>query len=362
VANANTIALRISGRDDVFYAWVEYATRRWRAGGDQPRGFPVRRDPRSGRTEPVGFASNGTIHRWSLRYDPDANAGGGVVTATIDDQKAVCHLLEGHKTDGAVFNRFGLLNVMKSGDSGGEIWLDNLTLNGLPENFDNNPGWDAFQNRRTYLTANVRPRFDFGFSPTRYAGGLREGELGGLVFRGDCRFPQRMAYYADRLDELTLEKPLRASGRVCLRRGVTDSTVLIGFFHSGRSMAVNASQDSGLPANFLGVAVEGPSREGFYFSPAFRGTNRDDLSGNDRPRIFPDGVAHYWALEYSPATGAGKGRIHLRLDGKSTQLDLTGGSNTTGISFDRFGIVTTWVDGNGQQIYLDDLVYTRKQN
>jgi hypothetical protein len=30
----NTIALRISGRGDLFYAWLEYATGRWRAGGD----------------------------------------------------------------------------------------------------------------------------------------------------------------------------------------------------------------------------------------------------------------------------------------------------------------------------------------
>src|SRR5262249_52159124 len=65
----NTIALRISGRRDVFYAWVEYATGRWRAGGDEPRGFPVRRDPRSGRDELIGFPAKGAVHRWSLRYD-----------------------------------------------------------------------------------------------------------------------------------------------------------------------------------------------------------------------------------------------------------------------------------------------------
>jgi hypothetical protein len=35
----NTIALRVSGRGEVFYAWLEYATARWRAGGDEPRGF-----------------------------------------------------------------------------------------------------------------------------------------------------------------------------------------------------------------------------------------------------------------------------------------------------------------------------------
>ena len=41
----NTIALRISGRGDVFYAWLEYAAQTWRAGGDDPQGFPTERDP-----------------------------------------------------------------------------------------------------------------------------------------------------------------------------------------------------------------------------------------------------------------------------------------------------------------------------
>ena len=33
----NSVALRLYGRGDVFYAFVEYATGRWRAGGDSPR-------------------------------------------------------------------------------------------------------------------------------------------------------------------------------------------------------------------------------------------------------------------------------------------------------------------------------------
>ncbi len=119
----NTIALRLSGRGDVFYAYVEYATSRWRAGGDNPRSFPTVRDPQTGRNEIKGFAAKGTVHRWSLAYDPSGNNGRGVVTATIGDQTAICHLDAGHKADGATFNRFGLLNVMKHADGGGEVWL-----------------------------------------------------------------------------------------------------------------------------------------------------------------------------------------------------------------------------------------------
>jgi hypothetical protein len=34
------------------------------------------------------------------------------------------------RADGATFNRFGLLNVMKSADGPGRVFLDNLTING----------------------------------------------------------------------------------------------------------------------------------------------------------------------------------------------------------------------------------------
>jgi hypothetical protein len=238
-----------------------------------------------------------------------------------------------------------------------------VTINGVEERFDDDPAWDALQNRRDYVTTNIRPRFDFGFSPTRFAGGLREGELGGLIFRGDCRFPDKMASYGDRLDELTLEKPLKASGRVSLRRGVTDSTVLLGFFHSKDSLLINPAQDSGLPANFLGISVEGPSREGFYFAPAFRGQGGGNggVLGERPPRIYPDGAPHGFSLEYSPAAAGRRGRITVSLDEQSMARELSEGVIAAGTRFDRFGIITTWVDGNGQNIYFDDLSYTWKQ-
>lgn len=185
----NTIALRINGRGDVFYAYVEYCTERWHHGADEPRGFPTVRDPDTGRPTPQGFASKGTVHRWSLSYDPGPNEGRGAVTASIDDVVAICDLAPGHKQDGATFNRFGLMPVMKSVDGGGEIWLDDVAINGKADDFSNDPHWDAFQNRRSYVTQVVRPRFDFGFSATNFAGGRLPGELGGLVFRGDCRYP-----------------------------------------------------------------------------------------------------------------------------------------------------------------------------
>src|SRR5690349_5550873 len=40
----NSISLMVQGRGEHFYAYLEYMTKRWRAGGDSPQGFTLR-DP-----------------------------------------------------------------------------------------------------------------------------------------------------------------------------------------------------------------------------------------------------------------------------------------------------------------------------
>jgi len=358
----NTISLRLYGRGEVFYAYVEYATSRWRAGGDNPRPFPFFVDPKTGSRQQKGFAAN-TVHRWSLTYDPLGNGGDGTVTATIDEATAVCHLDPHHKQDGAIFNRCGLMTVMKHWDDGGELWLDDITINGRTETFDHDPDWESHQNRRKYWSTDVRPRFDFGFSPTRFSEGRKKGEFGGLVFRGDCRFADRMAYCADRLDQLSLAKPIAAGGKISLHRAVSDSTTLIGFFHSTRSMKPSNSQSSGTPDDFLGLAIEGPSRDGFFLYPLYRFNG--DLSGvargTDRPVILPNRKSHDWTFRYTPTGAGGRGKITVTMDREKTILELGQSHRFAPTHFDRFGIITTWVDGNGQRVYFDELTYTASQ-
>lgn len=358
----NTIALRISARGDVFYAWVEYATGRWRAGGDSPQSFPMIRNPQTGKAQFKGFPANGKPCTWSLEYQPEGNNGSGSIVARIEGETAVCHLAPGHKAEGAVFNRFGVLTVMKHADDAGVAWLDDVTVNGQKDEFATDPAWEELNNRTTYQTTDIRPKFDFGYSPTNHAGGVGKGELGGLIFRGDCRYPERMAYYADRLDELSLDKPLSASGKVSMRRGVTDSTVLVGFFHAQASMNSNSAQDSGLPRNLLGVAIEGPSREGFFFAPVYRTAagQAGHVKSARPPYIYPDGAQHDWSLAYHPGLGP-VGRIVVRMDKQAVELNLGADHRKAATQFNRFGIVTTWVDGNGQKVYFDDLRYTFRQ-
>jgi hypothetical protein len=356
----NSLALRINGRGEGFHVHLEYATARWRAGGE----FISQLDPATGKRSQRLLPGGDTVHTWSLRYDPQGNAGNGAITATVDGETLVCKLEPGHKADGATFNRFGILNVLKSADNGGSLWLGALRVNDVPQALERDPGWTALQNRRIYASDNVRPRFNFGYSPTGYAGGRAKGECGGLFFRGDQRYPERLAYYGDRLEPLTLDRPLHASGKVCLRRGVTDSTVLIGFFHAADSIRVGPEQRSAIPENFVGAAIEGPSRDGFLFYPLY-GVDRESTGAAPRfdplpPVILPDGRSHAWALDYDPAAGDG-GRITVSLDGRATTLDLTRDHRSLGARLNRFGFVTPHIDGNGQLVYLDDLTYTSRQ-
>src|ERR1043166_6105924 len=351
----NTIALRIYGRGIYFYAYHEYGTGLWRAGGTAFGGE-------------AAIPSGAPAYPFSLSYDPSGAGGRGTVTATFGSYSNVLTLDAGHKADGAIFNRFGILNVMKSADDPGQIWLDNVTINGEAHPFDSDPGWDERNNRNTYISSNVRPRFDFGYSPgSTFAGGQSAGEIGGQTFRGDSREEfngSRMAYYGDRLnDALSLDQALHAEGKVGFVRGVSDSTTLIGFFHSDDSMRSNDSQDSATPENFVGAAIEGPSAEGFYFYPTY-GVDQEGVRASGGrgtptpPYIYPDGESRDWTLDYHPDGNGGTGSIIVTLDGQAVTLNLDPGHKQIGAHFNRFGIITTHIDGSGQTVYFDDLTYT----
>lgn len=358
----NTIAIRLNSRGDKFFAYVEYCTAKWRAGGDSTP-FPSTTDPKTGRSTLIGFPCDQSLH-WSLTYDPNGNNGGGLVTATIGEAMAACNLDKTHKTDGAAFDHFGVMNVVKSADSGSTAWFDDIAVNGESvETFTQDPSWSGRDNHKTYSSQIVRPRFDFGFTDTNFAGGKHQGELGGQIFRGDCRYPERMACYGDRVGPLTLDKPFRASGKIAMTRGVSDSTTLFGFYNSQDSMRSNASQSDGLPESVVGIHVEGPSRDGFRFYPVARLKGGNSRFGRVEtfPIILPNGSTHDWSMVYNPAGASGHGQITVMLDGKSGTFDFEPGAKDRHTTFDRFGIVTSWIDGNSQNVYWDDVSYTVDQ-
>ena len=67
----------------------------------------------------------GRVYKWSLKYEPSGDGGRGRVTATLDGDEASYDLSPGHKADGAEFDHFGVLNVMKQFDRGafGTLWV-----------------------------------------------------------------------------------------------------------------------------------------------------------------------------------------------------------------------------------------------
>ncbi len=363
--NPNHFVLRLQEEgNSSFKAFADYSTSLWRAGG-------VRFLDRNGSDF---LFSTGQSYQWAIDYYPNGNNGNGsyeavIANSTIGTQRTgLANLAPGRKLDGATVNRFGLFNsVAHYDDRAGRLWMDDLTINNSPvDTFAQNPNWDSLRNNTTYNSSIVRPRFNFGYSPTQHARGAGSGEMGGFTWKGDSR-PEfdgaRMAYYGDMLDEtLTLDNKLEASGKVSLKVGVTDSATHIGFFHSTDSLRDSTSQTMQWPENFVGVTIEGPTDEGFFFYPTY-GTNVEgegsDSRGDSPPRIYPNGESLDWTLVYDPDGGPnGFGQMIISLDGDMGVLNLTGEHRGFDAHFDRFGIVTTHIDGNGQEVYFDDLTYT----
>lgn len=340
----NSLAFRIDGRGNVLHVHIEYCTGLWRAGA----GVIGTVDADNGRLNPVEFPASGT-YDWSFDYDPNRKRAAFSFGGYAGEMP-----VQLEPGDGATFDRFGLFNVMKSSDNRLEVYFDDVTINGELETFDADPRWAAEGNQVSYHARIVRPWFDFGYSDTSYAGAAR-GEMGGTIFRGDYRFPNTIAFYGDRTSPLSLAAPLEAHGRVAMLRSISDAGVLIGWFHSERSIE-GGTDKSTVPQDFLGAFIEGPSSDGFYFRPVYRVHGEDGGVGRG-PYIYPDAVARDWRIRYSPETRT----LTVELDGEKAAIEFPAERIETGASFNRFGIITTQIDGNYEIVYFDDLAYTIEQ-
>lgn len=89
-----------------------------------------------------------------------------------------------------------------------------------------------------------------------------------------------------------------------------------------------------------------------------RGDAQGFAGGADRPHLLPDGKSHDWSLVYDPAAVKGRGGVVVKLDGETVALNLGPDDRKVATRFDRFGLITTWIDGNAHRVYFDDLTYT----
>lgn len=342
---ANELNLRIDGnRDNKYWVFFEYGTRSLFAGGKGCfEGAAYQKTP----TKP--FPADGTPHRWTLTYDPAANKGDGEITFTLDGQAYTLPLAPGHKADGAAFDRFGLWNHQTSG-KGIDVAFTDLTLDGAKLDLAADPKWEGNHNDGEYVNRVIRPRHDFGYSPTKFAGGAEPGEVGGVVWRD-----VKPAYYAAKVGPLTLDDKLEASGRLAVRAAASDSGATFGFFNA------DSLTTSDKPANRLALMIEGPSRIGHYFRPDVATADGRRATKKDGPRLQPGDATHTWSLAYDPSGANGNGRVTFRLDDTEQTFDLPPGYRKAGATFDHFGLfLREPADGHYVELYLAELKFTTK--
>jgi len=351
---------------------------------------------------PPAIKNDGTRYMWTLDYDPLAADGAGQFRCTVRSNSPAPEEFEtktftvalppGYKEQGTTFDRFGVMNSEKPGNSL-TIYFDDLAYDGKTEDLSQDPGWIGVGNQISYQRREEGGKHDFGFSAqTDHAGGTA-GELGGVIWRSGV-----YAYYADRVGPLSLADRLEASGKVVLAAGPPDSGMYLGWFNSAHKE--NSPHQAG---DFLGVRIGGPTRVGHYFAPAYatslwpvsdRATEPDRRSpelvgdlrsaecrgretvaqraerreGREHPArvsvesregpVLVPRQAFVWKLVYDPDASDGQGALHAALGNESVTLPLKPGDKAQGATLDRFGLFTTHIGGSFVRIYFDDLTYT----
>jgi hypothetical protein len=73
------------------------------------------------------FTDDGKAKEFSILYDPEANNGNGRITATLAEKSAFIDLPKKARQEGALMNRFGILNMRKGNGKQCEVYLDDLS-------------------------------------------------------------------------------------------------------------------------------------------------------------------------------------------------------------------------------------------
>jgi hypothetical protein len=349
----DSLAFRIDGNDGKYWLFYEYGTtNRATGGGGAFEG------QRYQTTATLPFLADGTVHSWSLRYDPDGAQGLGMVEFQVDERTYSLPLQPGHKQLGALFDRFGIWNQQTPGGSM-EVYFDNLIVDGRRETFDVDPKWTAAANNDSYEQRIIRPFHDFGYSRTNFAGGDL-GEIGGIIFRDE-----RPAYFADRVRPLSLDSELRASGTLTLRTAGADSGVMLGWFNGAKKKSKATPEHDQPQTDYLGIYLEGPSRVGHYFRAAYSTSTGNhhaptgEGTAQERPVVLPAQTVHRWSLHYDPLAAGRRGEITVSFDDQTHHLELDENARQQGASFDRFGLFNVQSGGHHVEVFIDDVSYSK---
>jgi len=339
----NSLVFRIDGEQDRFRVFFEYGTQTWKTGGGTTFEGPYQT------TKTPMIPADGRPHTWALEFDPAGAGGDGLITFTMDGQVYTAAMVKGHRAEGAVFDRFGILNVQNSGNNL-TVWLDDLQIDGEREDFATDPKWDEAGSRSTFNDCAIRPWHDFGWRDSALAGG-EPGEIGGLVWRIEATRPQEALAYGTPAGELSLDRELKASGRICLKAAGADSAILFGWYNARTPIGAP-------PVNFTGLLVEGPSEVGHYIRPVMRSADETSLVVPRGPIIRPDGRPHTWTIHYLPGPKGRPGTVTATLDDATVSADVPPQLIAGGAALDRFGFLSWHRGGHAIEAYFDDLEYT----
>lgn len=377
----NTLGLRFAGQGAGARITLQLVTATNQVCGTKVTPWIVDKTKERGKGRkfrPPSIRNDGTRYAWTLNYDPLGADGNGEFCCTVrsnspnpeefEKKTFTVALPKGYKEHGTTFERFGMMNAEKPGNSL-VIYFDDLMHDGKTEEFARDPSWIGVGNRAGYQRRDERGMHDFGFSPeTNHAGG-KAGELGGTIWRSGA-----YSYYADRVGPLSLANRLEASGTVILDAGPPDSGLYLGWFNSAHRE--NAPTQAG---DFVGIKIGGPTRVGHYFAPAYATAQpaaqpvpaertgrrqhpaRISVERREGPVLVPQKVFP-WKLVYDPGAGGGQGAIQTTLGGQSVTLPLKPGDRAKGATLDRFGLFSSHIGGSFVKIYLDDLKYTARSN
>lgn len=319
---------------------------------------------------PPSIRNDGTRYSWKLDYDPQGADGNGEMRFFItsnsskpqqfEGKQITVALPKGYKDQGTNFDRFGLVNTMKPGNSM-TIQFDDVTHDGVAEDFSRDPGWVGVNNHFAAENREWGGAHDFGFSASTSHAGGSPGELGGLMWRSGL-----YAYYADRIGPLSMDQRLEASGKMVLNVGPPDSGMYFGWFNSANKEFAPTQSGS-----FVGIKVGGPTKVGHYFLPSYAPSKTTPIErvgvrqhaetvsvdSGKGPVIAPQ-KAYAWKVVYDPTGNSGKGTIEATLGDESATFNLKDGDKAKGAVFDRFGLFTTHRGGSFVRIFFDDLKYT----
>ena len=298
-------------------------------------------------------------HRWWKR--PDAGRGHGRVTLRFDEETPyVIWFDEKIRRAPAAFDRFGLFNIARFGTRM-EMYLGDLTVNGVKLDLSQDPRWEGRNNASRYTEPNFHAMHSFGWSQTNWAG-EKPGEIGGLFWRTEPRDPL-CSYYGDDVGELTLEDPISFSGTICFTDGMTDAAAFFGYFNREtqvRELDAARSEPFSPAASSMGITIADSSAVGYYFTPRVTSAGREGV--RKACEVFtPDRRRRRFIFDYDPRGNGGTGRVTVTLDGRVYALDLTPQQRKSGAVFNRFGLANVRSGGHSVEFFLDDVTYTARR-